>query len=153
VEILFRGRSLKDYEVKDCDGTVLRKIKKGDWVEGYYHYYYDTYIKYTQTVHSEPPLTGDYELDIEYAGYDLVYETEPIDIEVDPKTVDQYTGKKDIEDNKIFESDIVKSDVFGRKRVRVVERCNYTGGFSEYTAPHASIIGNIHDNPELLEEN
>lgn len=80
--------------------------------------------------------------------------------QVDPATVGQYTGLTDKDGVKIFEGDILKTETgccfavewdknngrflgftFGRER-RIV----YVG-----REPKAKIIGNIHDNPELVE--
>jgi uncharacterized phage protein (TIGR01671 family) len=76
-------------------------------------------------------------------------------IEVDPKTLGQYTGLTDKNGTKIFEGDIVR-------RYDNVERVFYDGGgFSPFAIPgwectpdadEVEVIGNIHDNPELLTE-
>lgn len=90
-------------------------------------------------------------------------------IEVIPESVSEFTGITDKNGNKIFEGDIVKveSQLFGSpfwvgKVGKVVyEECSY---FIEPKNPMESeylfadecadfeIIGNIHDNPELLKE-
>ena len=84
---------------------------------------------------------------------------------VDPESVGQYTGLK-IRGEKIFEGDIAKiTDQYGNSVVYVVEF--YRGGFSlkqkgvDYWAQfidfhlkpyELEVIGNIHDNPEILKE-
>ena len=95
----------------------------------------------------------------------------PFGAEVDPETVGQFTGLTDKNGKKIFEGDIVtqnwydhdepSDDSFGE-----VVFCEYDCSFSVMDiqkdgivplgrchAYHweAEVIGNIHDNPELLE--
>ena len=86
-------------------------------------------------------------------------------IEVDPETVGQYTGLTDKNGKKIFEGDIVVTNKFGspnRKYVIVYDDeiatyigegkkgcCHYFTTFSR-DADAFEVIGNIHDNPELL---
>ena len=88
---------------------------------------------------------------------------------VDPSTLGQYTGLTDKKGRKIFEGDIVKAPFCGKKLhtfiIRFVE-----GGFFAVPTDHEidkyrlwkfhiatenqnmKVIGNIHDNPELLKE-
>ena len=83
-------------------------------------------------------------------------------VKVFPETVGQYTGLTDIEDKKIFEGDIMETCVTGlHHHVGVVEfsdgafglRCtNGDAFFLCFVAGSYKIIGNIHDDPELLRE-
>lgn len=89
--------------------------------------------------------------------------------EVDPKTVGQFTGSLDKNGKKIFEGDVVKTK-FGRLCTVVWFSSQVCNGWDlmpictrsnlAYTKPptatdlyasdNLEIIGNIHDNPELL---
>lgn len=80
---------------------------------------------------------------------------------VHPDTVGQYTGRIDTNGTKIFEGDILSRDCYdasGRiiKIVWVVELAEFCAqtpsgyGFS-MLPPNGKVIGNVHDNPELLE--
>lgn len=91
-----------------------------------------------------------------------------IEWEVDPSTVGQYTGLRDKNGKRIFEGDMVSTDI--ERPYLIVEfragcfmfNCN-DGGEDYYDImlpilkdPHSvykygEVIGNIHDNPELLE--
>ena len=74
-----------------------------------------------------------------------------------PETVGQFTGLTDKNGKKIFEGDIVKWDGTEISQIRYCEGvyrlCNADGYYGCSLHNHFSyveIIGNIHDNPELL---
>ena len=82
-----------------------------------------------------------------------------------PETVGQYTGLTDKNGKKIFEGDIcqTKGFPFIDDKPFVVEwncdECSFywrdvlgTDEFTTGVAENTTIIGNIHDNPELMEE-
>ena len=76
--------------------------------------------------------------------------------EVDPSTVGQYTGLTDKNGKKIFEGDILKFGDFVYSIEWKEDRLGY--GYAERAdrmleqdGGHCTIIGNIHENPELLE--
>ena len=140
-EILFRGK----------------RNDNGEWIYGYY-------CVFNGMIHCI------------YTGY---AETDCGDIypdyyEVDPETVGQYTGQPDKNGVKIFEGDIVKGTSYSATRIGVIVwideissfgvryvnapnptawenssilRCVSMGKTDEFAA---EVIGNIHDNPELL---
>lgn len=135
-EILFRGQAANRIE-----GRAYRtNYKNGDWVYGL--------------------LTEDEN----YAGFSEMTNTIGVSgIEVDKNTVGQYTGMTDIGDQRIFEGDIMKTAVTGlTQHTGVVEfsdgsfglRCTDGAAFFLcFVAGSFTIIGNIHDNPDLLEVN
>lgn len=125
-EILFRGK----------------RIDNGEWVEG------NIFIP-DKLTNREPPteiLVGTNVVRISY--------------EVDPETVGQYTGLTDKNGKKIFEGDIMAFTAYGFDYVGTVEfaygsasiMCEHASPFlDQAVSKHgAYIIGNMHDNPELL---
>lgn len=146
-EILFRGKS----------------IPSGEWVYG---------VPVPVEINSYP--TGRIEL-VRSHGYDELDGLSVLsdDDEVHPETVGQYVGFTDIFGKKIFEGDIVKFRHGGEFSYRGMYYRNYvvefvntyvTYGirlrnksiffpFKDSTAcmHDAKVIGNIYDNPELLE--
>ena len=124
-EILFRG--------KRCDNL--------EWVEGYL-------LKECNY------LTCSWNLGIEYKtdkfgkfAYDVA--------EIIPYTVGQFTGLTDKNGKKIFEGDIIKWDAeeWGAEYCEpVVWDYSFLGVRQNDWQHFCEVIGNIHDNPELLKE-
>ena len=123
-EVIFRGK----------------RTDNGKWVKGY------LYITHT----------GAHEI----GSYDAEINIERLTFDVIPETVGQYTGLTDKNGVRIFEGDIVslvKHDSLIYKVVYVP--CRYELVNSKgvncfvldiYKSENIEVIGNIHDNPELL---
>ena len=127
---------------------ILFKAKRtanGEWVEGYL-----MDEEYINVPFNDDSVCGRFD--------------EPI--EIDPSTICQYTGLTDKNGKKIWENDIVKSKhgYIGIIRYGQYD-VTYYGFYTEwingdealrtdllYWLPQIRSIGNIFDNPELLEE-
>lgn len=138
----------------------------GDWVKGFYVRLFDSKGNGSHRIYPGYAETdcGDY-----YPDW----------YEVDPETVGQFTGLTDKNGKKIFEGDIVKTHYANTKKSDFTEQVVFHNGrfcsmftlskngrmFSNLAdgIPHlpqdnlpymewCEVIGNIHDNPELLKE-
>jgi uncharacterized phage protein (TIGR01671 family) len=128
-EILFRGKRTDD----------------GEWVEGYYQEYPEGYVHIQNTSNDWFPVI--------------------------PETVGQFTGLLDKNGKKIFEGDIV-SELWewqekGKENYYIVRWDNGSCGFEPFSdslencghcggginPKECEVIGNIHDNPDLMVDN
>ena len=128
-EILFRGKA------KAIAGCPYNNGKPdGEWVFGYV--FSDLGAMKIRQYETDRPECNDYE--------------------VDPETVGQYTGLTDKNGVRIFEGDIVdyiSSDVIGNPKtgtIIVEDMTDYDTMIYLNHSEELQIIGNIHDNSELL---
>lgn len=129
-EIKFRGKVIEH-------GGMFRNEKDGEWV-----YSEESFVHTGQGV---------------FIG---MYNEE---VKVDPKTVGQFTGIKDKNGREVYEDDIVLQQQYGGGKGKMVvrfEKGAFIVGYHQWncvkTKPmllngRCEVIGNIHDNPELLE--
>ena len=128
-----------------------KKIDNGEWVEGYLY------------------IRKDGVAEINY--YNKEWDCERYTHEVDENTICQYTGLTDKNGRKIWENDIVKcyadtddlgNDLYYFYKVIWHEAyyCWWLSDiyttedeyFHEFYPSHDEVIGNVFDNPELLEK-
>lgn len=131
---------------------ILFKAKRkdnGEWVEGYYR--------------ADQDLDTHYICGWNYYASENGLERESFEEEIDPDTICQYTGITDKNGRKIWENDIVytfeessKSFLinvikFEEGCFKVFAKCYLPMHLDNYTKSDFEVIGNIFDNPELLE--
>ena len=135
-KILFRGK----------------RIDNGEWVYGSL---IDGIYGAVPAIVTLPSVDDDFKLDFEYDH-------------VDPSTVGQYTGLTDKNGKRIFEGDVcqtkgiplidekpfvaVWNDYYSGFYWENIDNPRETDMFTQTVAELTEVIGNIHDNPELLKE-
>lgn len=136
-EILFRGKAINRE-----NGYNRTEYKDGEWVYGLVTKLYDEQFE---------------NLPAEMTDINGIS-----NIEIDYKTIGQYTGMLDKNGNKIFEGDIVDfsdrsdGDGYGVERYDEnetefeFEYDNIYRNLGNYYPKDIEVIGNIYDNPELL---
>lgn len=125
-EIIFRGK----------------RIDNGEWVEGYFFVTTFSTVKYMAL----NPCIQVIRKGVYYCSYEVI-----------PETVGQFTGLMDKIGVRIFEGDILKVRLTCNVKVEYsekyaefmfVDRDDMRWGHEEPC--YRQVIGNIHDNPELL---
>ena len=108
-----------------------KRADNGEWIEGFLVKKFDKWYIY---------------------DFDFL----PYSSEITPETVGQYTGLTDKNGKKIFEGDIIKDrfDDIGQIEYKpkyaafIIQ--GWETGFAFWVKKDIEVIGNIHDNPELL---
>lgn len=132
-----------------------KRTDNGEWAEG--------------DLRQDRDSKTDYISGWDYYATEGGLEREPFEYEVEPETLCQYTGKSDEDGKKIFEGDIVgfidlystesgysESSCLGEVVWSEEECCfhvtNRLSAESWEVLDECKVVGNVFDNPELIEE-
>ena len=121
-----------------------KRADNGEWVEGIlFNAEEDTFIIPHGNEYSYNPIEG--------LAFDVY------GCKVAPETVGQYTGLTDRNGKKIFEGDIIEfHEEIGKIKYSDYDAAfdiifdTWNTNFSEIYEKNVEVIGNIHENPELL---
>lgn len=139
-EILFKAKTRYNPDWEN--------IQEGIWLEG--------------NLRLDSDMETAYISGFNYYTADFALQREEFEYQVDPETISEYIGLTDKNGRKIFEGDIVSYNgtyhkvVFenrnGTGYFGIVVGKNETWGFGNSTPAYMmAVVGNIHDNPDLLE--
>lgn len=133
-----------------------KRIDNGEWVFGYF--FHDLFNAY-----DEPKDDSESYHIISFSdcsGFELNIHSKASLFDIDKETIGQCTGLKDKNGVMIFEGDVIKQDnfqkfvskiVWDNKLARFMNDAISGGAILNTCDPkYCEIIGNIHDNPELL---
>ena len=120
-----------------------KRLDNDEWVQGSLLQYHDFYGKYTVAIAER------------FIDVPSISRTDPIFEKVDPKTLGQCTDLRDTKGKIAFEGDIIKCK-YGTTEIKTVVVFEYAmfraGNISLCTfMSRFEILGNVHDNPKLLE--
>ena len=142
-------------------------IDNGEWVEGYYYKMSETTYCFKEDYERKPVPEHHYILQERMTDWGLPNQI--VQIEIEPETLCQFTGLCDKNGKKIWENDIVlviyENRYYEKKELstgKIVftrgtwyiggKVCNELYAIDEDAIFQVEIVGNIFDNPELLQE-